>query len=657
MIAYQNFRLLMQRDTCVPSIYKVSLLIIYLCYAIPSLYGQDYYPEDSLNQLHQRVILFSDTKQSDSVLFYNTLLSQKYKWNFKKSLKSENDKLLLTHGLSYINRLQDHVQDFSKVVEISNTLLPKAIKQKDTLALVDLYITMGESYHDLNDYVQSVLYLNEAMHVLDTTIYKKEAFKVYFQLGISTSHFNKDQAIAYYYQAEHYLSHVDDEMKYNFYAKMTSILPNFPLEHVLKYFEKEKKYGDLEVNRNRALHYYNNLAYAYLENGKVKKAKTLLKTNLPWCNIHKNFKGCEDIIYTQYVHTLGAIERELGNYDLALKCFDMALEEAKADKDYENAIFYSKEIADLCKDTKNYKKGLEVLIPLSAYRDSLSLKDIEKDVKSAQNERLLNREKVVVEALTEENSKINVTVSRLTVALYILVLVVGGVTYLNILSKLRQIKIKEALNLNQLQNLTAAMNPHFLFNSFSTLQNLILNKNTIKANTYMANLARLIRHFFYAFEHIDIPFQKEIEILESYCELEAMRQNEAFTYNITLAKGLEDDIFLIPSMLIQPIVENAFKHAFSEKNKVYTLQIKFKEIEHGNYILCSIKDNGIGREAAERDKQVSKHLSISSRNLDTRLKIIQKQLKKKAEMRIVDLVGDNGQPKGTEVILILPKMY
>ncbi len=634
-----------------------TLIIGLLLYQVLPIYAQDYYPEDSIKALHEKVHFFEAGKQNDSVLFYNTLINQKYKWNYKKSLKNQDETLLVRYGVPYVKRLQNNLQDYRQAIKVGNHILPSAIKQRDTLALTDIYIELGQSYYAIDDYVQSILYLNEAMHILDTVTFKAKAFDVYYYIGKSTSYFDEEQAIAYLYHAEQYLPYVNDEKKYIFYSAMTAILPNFPLEHVLRYFELEKKYSHIETNEEQAIYYYNNLAYAYLENNRAQEAKTLLKENLPHCYYNKGFKGCKETIFSQYMHTVGAIERELGNYKVALECFDLSLEAAKADKDYEDVIYFSHEIAALCKRTHNYRKGFEVLEPLNAYADSLSTKDLEREVKKEQSKRLLHREKVVVEELTEENAKINITISRLTVALYVLAFAIVGAVCLNIFTKLRQIKIKEALNLNQLQNLTAAMNPHFLFNSFSTLQNLILNTNTMEANTYMANLARLIRHFFYSFEHINIPFQKEIEILESYCKLEALRQNEKFSYVITMSENLEEDDFLIPSMLIQPLVENAFKHAFTDKSKAYHLKIHFEDTTNVDYITCSITDNGIGREIAGKTKHSSNHLSISSRNLDTRLKIIQKQLKKKAEVRVIDLKNDKDEATGTKVLLVLPKIY
>jgi sensor histidine kinase YesM len=124
-----------------------------------------------------------------------------------------------------------------------------------------------------------------------------------------------------------------------------------------------------------------------------------------------------------------------------------------------------------------------------------------------------------------------------------------------------------------------------------------------------------------------------------------------------VSHDLKEEQFFIPSMLIQPIVENAFKHAFTEKDKVYNLEISFKNTLNTDYIKCSIKDNGVGRVQAQKVKQSSHHLSVSSRNLDERIKIIQKQLKKEASITIIDLKDDEGNPKGTEVMLVLPKIH
>ena len=635
----------------------IAFIFFYIC-LVAKLYSQSYYPLEDILFLEDKTQKFNVSKESDSVLYYNAIICKKLEHNLDKSLKANNYALALKYGVPYLKKLVDNSNRKDSLnINVAKSILPSALKLRDTLALVDIYFNLGKSCYYVNDFVNSVLYLNEAMHVLDTTKIKDKAFEIYYQLGRSTSSFNRKEAIEHYKAAEQFVPFVNDARKNRYYLTMTAVLSHLPLEQTRPYFELLKAYSDIEGDKKQAVSYYNNLAYAYLENNRAKEAKAILEENLPWCSLVNDFKGCEQHFGAYYYHTTGAIERALGNYEIALKCFNLALDIAKMRNDYEDIIDYSREIASICKITKDYDRGFKVLLPLKAYADSLAAKEIEKQVKKKQSENLLKKEKKVVKALTVENAKINVTVSRLTLLLFFLVFLIVVAFGLYAFAKLRQIRIKQALNLNQLQNLTAAMNPHFLFNSFSALQNLILNNDTIAANNYMANLARLIRHFFYSFEHINIPFQKEIEILESYCKLEALRQHKEFSYTITVSHDLKEEQFFIPSMLIQPIVENAFKHAFTEKDKVYNLEISFKNTLNTDYIKCSIKDNGVGRVQAQKVKQSSHHLSVSSRNLDERIKIIQKQLKKEASITIIDLKDDEGNPKGTEVMLVLPKIH
>lgn len=628
-------------------------ICVWLC-LITNTYAQDYYPLDSINALKDKVELFSKQHKNDSALFYKTLIIQKYKRNFEKGVKENNDTYILESGIPYVDKLQIDLDNDSLAVIVAKKILPAAIIKQDTTALLQLYTQLGQSYFYTKDYGNSVLYLKEAETILSTETSGLRAFEVYFYLAKSTQKFDTSTTLAYLKKAEMYIGHASNFRKYRLYKLFADVSTDF--NTILFYYRKQKEFLDLILTKKRALTYYNNLAFTYFEHGKVKEAKALLEDNLPWCTLNSKFKSCESEIQSYFLHTVGAIEYELGNFNEALYCFETALEMVKAENDYEDIIFYSTEIARLYEKTKQYEKGFKMLLPLEAYRDSLTEIDIETEIKKRQNKHLLDKEKNTVEQLTVENKRINISISRLTFGIYCLILIIGLAIYINVITKLRQIKIQQAFNLNQLQNLTAAMNPHFLFNCFSTLQNLILNNDTKEANNYMGNLARLIRHFFFSFENINIPFQKEVEILESYCRLEALRQNDEFSYSIFVKPELRNQHFMLPSMLIQPIVENAFKHAFTEKDKSYYLSIKFKPAEDSDYIMCCIVDNGIGREKSEAVKQTSNHLSISSRNLKERIRIIQKHLKKKATIEIVDLKDEDNQPIGTEVILTLPKI-
>jgi two-component sensor histidine kinase len=198
------------------------------------------------------------------------------------------------------------------------------------------------------------------------------------------------------------------------------------------------------------------------------------------------------------------------------------------------------------------------------------------------------------------------------------------------------------LNLER-KTLQAQMNPHFMFNSLNSLQNLIIKDKKREAQEYLGEFASLTRLALIQSTKNSIRLHEEIAILQHYIELEKIRYSDSFEYEIVIE--LIDQKIEISPMLIQPFVENAIIHGLSNKLHDGKLKITFKE-RNNKTIQCIIEDNGSGRKKHENP---NKHKSLGISLVKERLDIL---LKEKA-IHIEDLFADE-QPKGTRVVLVLP---
>jgi hypothetical protein len=158
--------------------------------------------------------------------------------------------------------------------------------------------------------------------------------------------------------------------------------------------------------------------------------------------------------------------------------------------------------------------------------------------------------------------------------------------------------------------LKAQMNPHFIFNALNAIQNLILQNNTENAYAYLGDFSNLVRTILNNSRVLTTTISKEIKFIELYLKLEDLRFANKFNYNIN-ANSVLDIEQHIPSMLIQPFVENAIIHGLlplKDKTKA-KLSIIFNEDE--NFIYCTIEDNGIGRKASKtKEKESEKSLGL-----------------------------------------------
>ena len=209
----------------------------------------------------------------------------------------------------------------------------------------------------------------------------------------------------------------------------------------------------------------------------------------------------------------------------------------------------------------------------------------------------------------------------------------------------------------QLKALRAQMNPHFMYNALNSIQNFITSNETESATKYLAKFAKLMRQ---SLEYSDLEFislEKEIEFLEDYLLLnQKLRFQNILNYDIDMTEDIEEDIMGVPTMIIQPYVENAIEHGLRTVEKGSVL-IKFSLADEDT-ILCVIQDNGIGRELAkERQRKDGYHLTHKSRGTsitEQRLRILHKSNKKGFHVKTVDLRSNEGKPAGTMVEVKIP---
>ena len=203
----------------------------------------------------------------------------------------------------------------------------------------------------------------------------------------------------------------------------------------------------------------------------------------------------------------------------------------------------------------------------------------------------------------------------------------------------------------EFQALQAQMNPHFVFNAMNTLQNYILKNESENASEYLAKFARLMRLFLESSRNKFIELRNEIELLRNYIELEQTRLQYSFKYEINIDPNVEMDA-RIPSVMIQPFVENAILHGIRHKTDANgLLELHFSAWDH--MLACQIRDNGIGRAESAiinstKDKLYkSQALSI----IDEKVKTLKEISNVDIKISIEDVINDNGDVSGTTVII------
>ena len=137
------------------------------------------------------------------------------------------------------------------------------------------------------------------------------------------------------------------------------------------------------------------------------------------------------------------------------------------------------------------------------------------------------------------------------------------------------------------------MNPHFVHNSLNAIQYYILRNEVELSEKYLSKFSKLIRSFFKYSREQNISLKNEIELLENYLEIEKMRFEEKMRFSIVIDEKIDIEEFMIPAMILQPIVENSINHGLFHKTENGLVTIKFIFVDKSQFQV-TVEDNGIG---------------------------------------------------------------
>ncbi|MBO9699535.1 MAG: histidine kinase [Sporocytophaga sp.] len=199
------------------------------------------------------------------------------------------------------------------------------------------------------------------------------------------------------------------------------------------------------------------------------------------------------------------------------------------------------------------------------------------------------------------------------------------------------------------------LNPHFLFNCLNSIKGLIAESKNNEAKIYLSKFSKLMRTMLDNSMDSFISLENEIASLQNYVELEKLSREDRFDFQVDVEDAIDKEFTGLPTMLIQPFVENAIIHGLAAKSTKGLVIVSFN-IE-GEYLKCTIEDNGVGREKAKmlEDESITKHKSAAISVTQERLNILNRKLnQKEMKIQITDIKSQNGQPTGTRVELFIP---
>ncbi|MGB5237938.1 MAG: tetratricopeptide repeat protein [Flavobacteriaceae bacterium] len=523
---------------------------------------------------------------------------------------------------------------------MSLNMLGAVYRKKDGIkAALDYYqeaLKLAESIEEPNDYIQSSI--NNATNGIGN---------VYKSLG------QYDLAINYFRNSLDYESDLGNTrgLAINYQNIAECKEAQGQLKAALENYEASLRFNEkVGSERIRVVNNYG-IAHVYVHLDMMEEALEKLESILPAAEK----LGDPEILSSVYIH-MGWTLTRLKQLDKAKGYLDKGLDISRQYQLLANLEQVNSFLHDLWLEQGDYEKALNYYkASKSAEReisndrdrryvyDVISRSEVEK--RSNQIEMLAKENEIV--KLRLRRNKNTLLVSALLLALFTIILY--------ILYRQYQLKSDKKLLTLEQSMLRSQMNPHFLFNSLNSIKLYIINNETKNAVHYLNKFSKLIRKILEASSLKEIPLAEELETVELYMNIENIRFSNEIEFDIKVDEGIDPHIVKIPSLILQPFLENALWHGLSSKEGEKSVLVHVKNGEKG-FIQIAITDNGVGREkAAElKESKVLKRKSVGIDITKERLDNFSKDYQNSFDVKIFDLFDDQGKASGTNVVLHIP---
>lgn len=494
--------------------------------------------------------------------------------------------------------------DFAKAQEFSLRLLELAVKANNPYEEAVAATMVAHMLNNINQANKGIEYTRRAVRLLPRITDPENRADILNKLS---------KRYLWHFQDTHVSSSLDSSALFS---------------HLTIEASKEKGLTVLLANA------YNNLQAVEWERGDLEKALLYLDSSKAYLNplnyagLRLYFSDKADILLTQkkYKAARQQVDSALtyaklgGHQSLLAETYALAAEIAREEGDFRSAFEFSEQ-ASILEDSIFKADKIRIIT------------ELEKKYDQSQNQ---NR----IKALEQKRQ------------LYLFLAITGFLVALVILFFLRQQSLKhkkDILETEQRLN-RARMNPHFFFNALTALQKFAVQENDGQAlATNLSRFSKIMRETLESTYKEYVTIEQELDFLREYLEVQTMRFPNKFTYSLECDPSLEIDDLLIPSMILQPFVENSIEHGFSGIHYTGNLAIQFK-IENKE-LTISILDNGKGLNTEPHES--NDHISRASQIIRDRIYLLNIKLKSRAGFRI----DHNPGGQGVVVNIHLPILY
>src|SRR5690242_331017 len=517
-------------------------------------------------------------------------------------------KLQWQKGIALSLRQQGYVyyvsSDYVKAMDYCIRALKVAERMNNDIFNASIYNNIGNIYADLKNYSKAMDYYSRYLAIAGKINSKVDEMNALINIGDIRTEMNDSQkGLEYFNRALPIATQLNNK-------RISAAILNNIGEIYLKqknekeasvYFQKCLSLSAETNNENAKATALNSLAEIYLHQRNYKQAVAFSRRSLQ-------------------------LSKELNDLGWQANAYETLSKTYEAKKNFEEALYNYKQ-SDLLKDSLlNGQKKQEITSLEMKY--NFDRKEAEIKAAADKTQALaaaeLNRQKVL------KNASLGIAV------LLVLLGISGVVLYKrrkDTLEKKKKAEFNAQVAYTEMKALRAQMNPHFIFNSLNSINDYIDKHDTTTATLYTTRFAKLMRMILENSEQKEILLSEDLKALELYMQLESMRMEHKFDYQIKLDEDIDPENTLIPPLILQPFVENSIWHGISKKQGAGKILISIKK--EGSMINCIVEDNGIGMKEStvsktENDNQSKK--SLGMKITKARIDIMNKMKKSNAKI-------------------------
>ncbi|MFT4661469.1 MAG: tetratricopeptide (TPR) repeat protein [Patiriisocius sp.] len=601
----------------------------------------------------------------------------------------------ITSSYNTLGTIYAYKSELDKSLEYFNKGLDVAVKNEDLKRQSDMMNNIGNISYAKGDLSDAILYYKKAIVLNERVGDVKNSLSTFNNIAvIYTAQGRSLEALDYFNKS--LIINREDENKEEIASVTLNIgtvyVEREQIEKALQYFEEALQLSIELENKDTQAKCLAGMGVGYLETEEYSKALDKFTEAL---NLNKEIESKNGM--ANCLNQIGGVYLLLKKPKLALDNFEYCLELSTSTEnklticyanislaeayfmlgDYPKALFHglkgeklaydlallpqqkaaTKVLYETYEATGDLKRSLNYLKLHKTFNDSLfnkenieELAELEYDylyraeLDSASNRELKLTEEVKSTTNDLEKSQQNLLVGVIVFLSFALIL--GATIFF---MKLRNVKSKTQNIVIEQRLLRSQMTPHFIFNSLSVLQGMILNREDKKAVSYLSKFSKLLRITLENSRDKTVSLNQELIAVENYLKLQNIGENKSYEYNVVVDDAVDRSIFNIPPMLIQPFIENAVEHGF--KNDQETREIDVHLAYLNEKLICTITDNGSGIDSQKETRKEDKK-SLSTTITSERLVILSKDFKMEGSIAIED--RKKVDKRGTVVTLIIP---